>query len=331
MMIKVGGWKRLVLLILTGVLFLLASFISITNTQAQASVSLTVSPAVSDVPAGNEVSLQLVVAGGIDVNAYDVTIEFDEEKLELMSWECGEYLSNQYVIYKEDQPGHLRLAATQLATPGVSGDGVLLVLVFTAIKAGTVNVEITDAELADPDGNLTYPERVPGEVQVTNDPTYTVTPSSTPTLTNTPTPTKTDDSADKGTQTPNFTQTPTRTTFPSATHTPIYTQTTGIIFSNTFTPSATVTATEEIEREEIATFTHTPTGTDVQDRPQGTAQQIQETQTTTPIIETILSTDQAKTLNLFLWGILVAGLSAIVIMLIALVRRKIDDHEDLLL
>ena len=115
--------KRLSLWVLAGVLFLLASFLPLSAAQAQGDTSLVVEPEISYVPLGNEIVLELVVTDGLNVNAYDVTVAYDEEKLELMSWEHGGYLSNLAVVKLEDEPGQFRVAATQLATPVVSGDG----------------------------------------------------------------------------------------------------------------------------------------------------------------------------------------------------------------
>jgi len=342
---KVCDWKQLVLWFLTGVLFLLASINPFYYVQAQGATSLVVDPEVSQGPLGNEILFQLMVTGGLDVNAYDVTIAYDEESLELMSWEHGDYLSNLAVVYLDDgQPGLLRVAATQLATPAVSGDGVLIELTFTAKVVGTALVEINEVEFADPEGNLTYPDDEPGEVLVTSDPTYTATA------------TKTTDPASKGTQTPTWTKTPTA----SWTSTP--TQKTMTPSDEVLTPSATRAATDELSDKETTESTLEVADTESGYSHDDDAYPVQETPTPVSFSGAVdhmddagdldrvssvdfdisenaqgdgsgdtISTNQAKWANLILWSVLIAGLITIVTMLTVLIGRRKNEQEDLLL
>ncbi len=344
-------WKQLVLGSLTGVSFLLASINPFYYVQAQGVTSLVVDPEVSQVPRGNEISLQLVVTGGLNVNAYDVTVEYDEERLELMSWEHGDYLNNLAVVYLDDsQPGLLRLAATQLATPAVSGDGVLLELTFSAKEIGTASVEIAEVVFADSGGNFAYPDCESGDVLVTSDPTYTATA------------TKTTDPASKGTQTSTLTKTPTWTKTPTMTRTPTPTQKTITPSEETFIPSMTRTATDDVDRAET-----TESNMDIADAESGHSQvddayPVQETATPVSFSGAvdqmddtgdldwassvdsdtsenaqgdgsgdIISTNQARWANLILWSVLIAGLITIVTMLIVLIGRRKNEQEDLLL
>lgn len=223
-------WKRLDLRWLAAVAGLLIGFMPMLAAQAQSAPLLQAIPEVANVPVGNQVLFRLEVTDGVDVNAFDVSIAYDEEKLELTSWEYGAYLSNLSAVYEEEQTGFFRLAATQLATPPVSGGGVLLVLFFTAKAPGTAVVDITEAMFADPVGNLSYPECLSGEVTVTNDPTYTATSTLTPTITSTPTRTHT--ASPTSTRTP----TPTRTLTPTPLHA-------SVVVNRTATPTVPQRAT----------------------------------------------------------------------------------------
>jgi hypothetical protein len=154
---------------------------------AQAPTRLAVLPASVQVPQGNDLALELYVTNGVDVNAFDVTVTYDPGVLALNSWAHGGYLSNLAVVSQSNQPGSLRLAATQLSRPPVSGDGVLLVLNFKATGAGTTPVTISRAEFAGPTGAKTDPERVHGSVTALSAPTFTPTATLTRTPTTPPT------------------------------------------------------------------------------------------------------------------------------------------------
>jgi len=259
---RLRRWKRLDLRWLSAVVCLLCGFMPMLAAQAQSAPLLQAIPAVENVPAGNQVLFRFEVTDGIAVNAFDVSIAYDDEKLELTSWEYGAYLSNLSAVYEEEQTGFFRLAATQLATPPVSGGGVLLVLFFTAKAPGTALVDITEAMFADPVGNLSYPECQSGEVIVTNDPTYTATPTLTPTSTSTPTrthtarPTSTKTPTQTHTARPTSTRTPTVTITPSRTHTasPTNTRTPTV----TITPSRTHTASPTNTSAAFLTLTPLP-------------------------------------------------------------------------
>jgi len=323
---------------------------------------LAVDPETGSVPIGCQVEMDLIVTDGLNVNAFDVKLQYDPDKLELSSWRYGDYLSNLSVVKEEDQSGSLWLAVTQLATLAVSGDGTLLVLTFESKEIGTTQIEIVDAVFADSSGNKTYPERHHGEVSVTNDPTYTPTPTLTDTPTQTATPTKTQENTPKDTEiptwtsTPSFTPTLTRTPKPgpSATRTPTITKTFKV---NTPTTRATLTTTTESEKtatgtDETEEATNTPNG----EHP------VEETSTATPMA--VLNLDEMAThemsliqtarergmgvglvnegqsavikanrlmINVFLWVLLIGGLAAIALMFVLLSKRKKNDDEDLLL
>ena len=56
-----------------------------------------------------------------------------------------DYLKNLSCLHEVNQPGVLELACTQVAQQAVSGDGVLLELVFDSLAVGVGDVTITEA------------------------------------------------------------------------------------------------------------------------------------------------------------------------------------------
>jgi hypothetical protein len=349
-------YKRLDLRWLAAVLLLLTALVPFIEVHAQGDTLLKASPDVSSVPAGNQVLFRLEVTDGINVNAFDVRIAYDEEKLELTSWKYGDYLSNLSLVHKKEESGYLRLAATQIATPAVSGDGVLLELLFTAKATGMAEVEITEAEFADPDGNLTTPVCEPGQVSVTNDPTYTPTPTLTATVTQTTDPAK-------GTQTPTKTKTPTRTRTATQSRTPTPTRTTWsssgeettLTATSTLTPSALLEGEEStsqgypIEAGEEgypvrsdATLTGTNTAMEASTSVSGMDQMAESGMDEAPSNNAgdragegsngaLATASQAGWLNFALWGVLILGIIVIVIMIFILMKRQRNTTEDLLL
>ena len=196
---------------------------------AQGGTVLAVDPAQSSVEVNGQREIHLLVTGADNLNAFDVQVEYDSGLLTLVKWEFGDLLSNLAVVKRDDLPGSFRLVATQLATPGVSGDGVLLKLFFSGKQTGTSAITITKAEFARSEGGLSLPELRHGSMVVTPAlPTATAT--RTPTATATLTPTAT------ATKQPTATATATRTT--------------------TLAPSATATATRSVTSTMTATATN---------------------------------------------------------------------------
>jgi len=132
--------------------------------------------------------VSLLVDEGQDVNSFDITIEYDDTILELSSWSYGDYLSNLSVSTLVNTLGSFRLAASQLNTQAVSGDGTLLNLTFKSLAPGTSALVLDEAEFRDLQGNVSTPNRASGSINVILAATYTLTPTITltPTRTNTP-------------------------------------------------------------------------------------------------------------------------------------------------
>lgn len=138
------------------------------------------SPSALDLPVGGSGTLSLEVLGGVEINAYDVTVRYDPALITFVSWSHGGYLSRLAQVYKADEPGKLRLVFTQLATPPVSGDGILLNLVFRGAAEGVSEVLIEALDFAGSDGTITNPQLIGATVVVT---AALPTAAATPTLT----------------------------------------------------------------------------------------------------------------------------------------------------
>ena len=156
----------------------------------QGGTVLAVDPPQSSVEVNGQREIHLLVSGADNLNAFDVQVEYDSALLSLVKWEFGDFLSNLAVVKRDDLPGSFRLVATQLATPGVSGDGVLLKLFFSGKLTGSSAITITKAEFARSEGGLSLPELEHGSMTILPA-QATATPTRTPTATATMTPTPT--------------------------------------------------------------------------------------------------------------------------------------------
>ena len=222
----------LVLILLVGLLFVGLPL----PVLAQGGTVVAVDPVQSNVEVNGLREIHLLVTGADNLNAFDVQVEYASGLLTLASWEFGDLLSNLAVVKRDDLPGSFRLVATQLATPGVSGDGVLLKLFFSGKQTGTSAITITKAEFARSDGGLSLPERRNGSITVipaqptataTATPTATFTPTATATLTPTTTATLTPTATQTATGTATLAPSTTATTTKAATSTLAATATTG--------------------------------------------------------------------------------------------------------
>lgn len=318
--------NRIVFLIL---LLILGFAVQVTPGSAQVTPTLAVEPSTIEVPQGNRVQLELEVNDGADVNAFDIMINYDRDRLSLYNWEHGDYLSNLSCTHLIRQPGVLELACNQVSQPEVDGDGVLLILIFDTIGIGFPDVTITEAVFFDFQGDITYPERQHGVVEVTNAATHTSTATNTRIPTQTPSPLPTSTS----TITPFLSPTP-----ESALTEPADLEKTASVDPGVVTVTATLTKTPG---GLTPTVTSTQIPTDIP--------QPGETQTPTPTIpgeeegsiddeigELKPSRSQTLIKNLWrvtLWGGLIFVGVTVLGMIIYLVWKRIKkgDEEDLLL
>ncbi len=181
---------------------------------AQATPQVEIDPVAITVTEGSMVEVNVAVKNGDNLNAFDVNVTYDAEILTLESWHYGDYMSNLADVKKTIAPGSFSLAAVQLATPGVSGAGTLLTLVFRAKAVGSSPVHLEHLIFAISGGGKIFPDLFHGVINSLPmqlpSPTNTVTPFPTWTATNTRVPTN----AGIPTITPIYAQVITRTATP---------------------------------------------------------------------------------------------------------------------
>lgn len=284
-------------------------------------------PAGQSVPLGSPAALKLVIKDGVNVNAFDLVITYDSSALTLSAWSHGGFLSNLSCVHQVIESGKLALACTQIARPGVYGDGTLLNLSFNTLAGGSHEVVIQKVVLAAPLGGTTIPEKQNGVITALLAPTYTATPL--PTATRTAMPTFTVTLPLMATPTHQATETP----FNPSTATSIYIATTagpdGVSPTGWSTEHAASTNTRVAPLLEInqtpLTLTISPENSLTLDTPV-----IQPSPIPTQAVPITISLAEG-----LLWGALGAGCFAIFIMLVIIIRRKIrpqnKEEKDLLL
>lgn len=151
----------LIILIGFGLLDFLAAF-------AQTTTILAVSPAESELElgVGKTITIELWVSDAVDLNAFDITLTYDPATVQLVSWAYGNFLSNLFTVIEVNDPGNLRVAATQMSHPAVSGDGSLLTLTFSGLATGETPLTLSTVVFADLAGNQTSPDLASGQITV---------------------------------------------------------------------------------------------------------------------------------------------------------------------
>lgn len=295
---------------------------------AQSQTVLFVTPEHTDVPLGNQVEVAVEVYLGLNINAFDLTLIYDPDVLSLASWAHSDYLSNLANVKVEDEPGRLRIAATQLAQPAVSGDGELLILIFDTVSAGPSAIDWVEVILSDSQGNKTEPVLDGGSIEVIVAATYTPTP--TPTQTPTPKPTITPQPTTGDTGYP-VKEEPTATSYVYPQQQP--TDGAGVALNPNLTESGEAPAGEgEVVDTEVPTQDGYPGAVSSGDSEgsegpvldQGAAEKANSD------LEQTASSNQTF-LNIMLWVVLVVGVLVMVVMIIVAIRRPRRKHEDYLL
>ena len=152
--------RRQLVLLANLLALLLCMSMPLISTQAQSGAHISVLPAelTLDLALGNSAQLQIFVTNVVDLNAFEVIVEYNPAVLTLTSWSHGGILKNLWApIPPENTPGHLHVAVAQLATPGFTGEGALLILNFQALAEGRTTLTMTKADLARSDGTPINP------------------------------------------------------------------------------------------------------------------------------------------------------------------------------
>lgn len=207
---------------------------------AQAETRLSIQPAVANMPQDGTTSVSIDIANGINLYGFDITVIYDPQIVTLDSWSVGSFFSKLSVVKKLNQPGLLRVVATQLAADPVSGDGTILSLTFRGKTVGSSSVTFQNAIIVDSSSNTVPLVISNGTINVSS------SEPQTPTTTVTPTPTATLTVMSTGTASP------TRTLIPAGTSVSNRTNTPGLILATKTKPIFTyATASQSTQMEEI--------------------------------------------------------------------------------
>ena len=320
--------KRLKMVRLASLAFVLMVLITTPGTarvNAGSGTQLSITPGAVNLDSSGTTTLTVEVSNGSNLNAYDLTILYDEEVLVLETWSHGGYLSNLVVIKQVNQPGSLRLVCTQIATPGVSGDGTLLNLIFRALNEGTSNVVLSDVKLSTSNSESVIPSLFGAIVTVSSNAVPTLTMTSIPTFTPTTTLTKV----------PTISATLPSVTAPTKTRTPTLLVTTPPNRTATGLPPSIFTSTPAGIFATDSTSLVVPPQTDGTPQ-EGTAVPITTGQVSTPLPvgsdDELLSSevpdkvDESNTarLNTFLWGSVIFLAVIFTAMILLFIKKKKD-------
>ena len=278
---------------------------------AQDQTSIRLDPSYVALPVGSITTLLIQITGGNNLTAYDLSLSYDPTILQLQSWTNGSYFSNLALIKSENQPGMLRIAAAQVGSPAVSGDGVILNLVFLGNGAGLSAINIEKMDLVNAEGQLINADLSNGEIEVYTPPTATLEPLPTSPSTKTIQPTKTSTPVKTSTSTHVFSATVEGTFTPTRTQAPLILQSTStqtqILLSKTVTGGVT-----------FPTLTPFPSST-LQTTRQVIVKTASDQSKSDPIEDDL--TGQAS-INTFLWVVGILLMAILIVMIIYSVRKK---------
>lgn len=217
---------------------LLTVLFGVGEASAQQPVEVWFDPQGSQIGVGEMTTVRLMVNAQVAVGGFDLTLDYDPNLLLLDSWVYGDFLSELYVVKKEDTPGHFRLVSVQLAVPPVAGEGTLVELNLRGLAVGTSMLTLSDVTLANATGSQYTAVVTNGSISVVVANTHTPTATATRTP-STPYPLL---ATATRTRTPILTQP--GVIFPTATQRANLTITAQVRLTATIQPTNTTVATE---------------------------------------------------------------------------------------
>jgi hypothetical protein len=151
---------------------LILSISLVDSVDAAGETMVSISPEYSEIflNGDNQTAVSVTITDAVDINAFDIIITYDEEVAILTDWSHGGFLRNLICLITTNNPGYFRLVCAQNASPGVSGDGVLLNLTFAGVSKGQTQVSLEKAELSNKDNELILPTVQDGWLTTTYDP-----------------------------------------------------------------------------------------------------------------------------------------------------------------
>ena len=112
---------------------------------------VSVDPAEVESPAaGEELMVNINIAGGADVAGYQITVNFDPTALEYVSGGNADYLpAGAFAVPPATTESSVTLAGTSLTGAAPDADGTLATVTFTVVEAKPSAISLTDVTLAD--------------------------------------------------------------------------------------------------------------------------------------------------------------------------------------
>ncbi len=115
----------------------------------------------------NSQVVDLMIADAVDLNSFDIILDYDSSVTNIQSWAHGGFFENLMCIRQENTPGHLWIVCVQTASPPKSGTGIVLRLTFRGIAPGTTSIIFTQARFSNKDSQPVWPSRTDGTLNVT--------------------------------------------------------------------------------------------------------------------------------------------------------------------
>ena len=112
---------------------------------------VSVDPAEVESPAaGEELMVNINIAGGADVAGYQITVNFDPTALEYVSGGNADYLpAGAFAVPPATTESSVTIAGTSLTGAAPDADGTLATVTFTVVEAKPSAISLTDVTLAD--------------------------------------------------------------------------------------------------------------------------------------------------------------------------------------
>lgn len=116
----------------------------------------------------NQATVNVMIRNAVDINAFDVKINFDPSKVTLVSYELGDFLKKMLCLIQQQEEDFLWLVCTQNAQPGQNGTGTLFRMNFQGVAEGTTPLEFTNATLSNKSNQYVHPGKTNGTLNVVN-------------------------------------------------------------------------------------------------------------------------------------------------------------------
>jgi len=159
------------LILLLSCLVLLLSFSPTRGVTAQETgpwIYFSPDPSYIYINGSNRVTVQVMIREAVDINTFDVKVNFDPSKVTLESYAYGDFLKEIICVIEIEEVDSLWLSCTQMAQPGQSGTGSLFQMVFQGVAEGTTPLTLTRAFLGNKNDEYVYPGTTDGTLNVVN-------------------------------------------------------------------------------------------------------------------------------------------------------------------